>query len=75
MPVGSPVPGTGLRFQPGQVWDSAGSQALPGYQAELNLGWIEPTAVFGSVMNLETIPKYLLRAGQDDRLGIFGSGY
>ncbi len=55
--VSAPVAGADVRFEPGQAGDAAGAQALPGDQAEFNLGVLEPTAVCGSVIDLETIPE------------------
>jgi hypothetical protein len=53
------VPSLSLRAQGGQVGDSAFAQTLPGKQADLDFGLIEPTGMLGSVMEGESLPKRL----------------
>jgi hypothetical protein len=40
-----------------RVGNSRPGEALPGEQADFNLGLIQPTAVFGRFVNSETVPK------------------
>src|ERR1035437_1562888 len=49
--VHSPVPGPGFPPQVAERGDSSLAQTLPGEQADLNLGLIQPTAVFRRVMD------------------------
>ena len=53
------VPCLSLGAQGFQVGDSAFAQTLPGKQADLDFGLIEPTGMLGSVMDGESLPKSL----------------
>ena len=53
------VPCLSLGAQGFQVGDSAFAQTLPGKQADLDFGLIEPTGMLGSVMEGESLAKRL----------------
>ena len=56
MPIGLVVPGAGLPSQDAQGGNSALAQALPGKQADLDFGLIQPTPVLGRVMDGQAVP-------------------
>ena len=51
------VPSACLPLEQGQTCDSPLSQTLPAEQTNFDLGLVQPTAVFGCVVNRETVPK------------------
>jgi hypothetical protein len=53
------VPCLSLEAQGFQVGYSAFAQTLPGKQADLDFGLIEPTGMLGSVVEGESLPKSL----------------
>jgi len=56
-PVGRAIPGLGFLLQLRQIRDPARAQTLPRVHAEFDLRLVEPASVFGSVMDLQPIPK------------------
>ena len=56
--VGFGVPGSGFALQDGKGRDSSFTEALPSEKADLNLGLIQPTAVFGRVMDRQPVPEF-----------------
>ena len=55
--VDSPVPSAGLVFQSGQISDPTAAEALPGEEADLDFLLIQPTAMFGCVVNHQSAPQ------------------
>ena len=56
--VGSPVPSSGLAFQGGQVSDPTATEALPGKEADFDFRLVQPTAVFGRVVKLQSPAQF-----------------
>ena len=55
--VGFGVPGVDAGREEIQLRNAAGPQALSGEQAEFDFGLIEPTSMFGGVMDLQAAPE------------------
>ena len=51
------VPGPSLFPQTGSISDPALAQALPGEQADCDLGLVQPAAVFRGVVHREPVPQ------------------
>jgi hypothetical protein len=52
-----PVPGMRLPLKQDQTGDPAFSEALPGEETDFDFGLVQPTPVFGCVVNRETVPE------------------
>ena len=52
-----PVPGVCLPLKQDQTGDPAFSEALPGEETDFDFGLVQPTAVFGGIVNRETVPE------------------
>ena len=52
-----PVPGVCLPLKQDQSGDSAFSETLPGKETDFDFGLVQPTPVFGCVVNRETVPE------------------
>ena len=65
MTVGAGVPSMDFRLQNLEVGNPSSSEALPGHQAEFNLGLIQPTAVFRRVVHLQAAPKVAALSGSE----------
>jgi hypothetical protein len=57
MTVGATAPNLSFSPQRGAVFDPSAPQTLSGKQADRDLGLVQPTAVFGCVVNRKSIPQ------------------
>lgn len=69
------VPRLGFDFERAEVRNAARSEALPGKQTDFDFGLVEPTAVFGCVMQGEPTPEcvcFFLPKVRDQRFPAVG---